>query len=143
MSSKQPQAPLVTSVTSTLRKTVSSTQVVTPEEVMEKKKDVLGILDSALDIFKKNLNDGKVEMTSSLDLERVVKLMLLVSGEADNITGKPHGEQEQDVTATVQAAGLSMSKVESILNIDDPEVKSMFDKLYEGYNTENDKEIDD
>ena len=140
MAKKHNQPPLVTSVSSTIRKTIQDTQVVTPEEVKEKKKDVLGVIDQALELFKKNLVDGNVALNSSLDLERLVKLMLLVSGEADNITGKPHGEQEQDTTVTLQTAGLSASKIESILNLDDPDVQSMFDKLYYGYNQENDIE---
>lgn len=140
MASKQPQAPLVTSVSTTLKKTIHTTQVVTPDEVKEKKRDMLSVIDKSLSIFKKNLEDGKVEMNTSLDLERIVKLTLLLSGEADTVTGKPHNEQEQDVTATTQAIGLSMSKVEQILTLDDPDVKSMFEKLFTGYNESNDTE---
>lgn len=138
MSNKQPQAPLVTSMSTTLKKTINSTQVVSPEEVKEKKKDMLDVIDQSLNIFKKNLEDGKVDMSTSLDLERIVKLMLLLSGEADSISGKPHGEQEQNTTANIQSAEISMSKVEEILNLDDPDVKSMFERLYQGYNTAND-----
>lgn len=138
MPNKQPQAPLVTSVSTTLKKTIQSTQVVTPNEVKEKKKDMLSVIDKSLNIFKKNLEDGKVEMNTSLDLERIVKLTLLLSGEPDSVTGRPHGEQEQDTTVSAQSIGVSMSKVEKILNLDDPDVKTMFDKLYQGYNTAND-----
>lgn len=138
MPNKQPQAPLVTSVSTTLKKTIQSTQVVTPDEVKEKKKDMLSVIDKSLNIFKKNLEDGKVEMNTSLDLERIVKLTLLLSGEPDSVTGRPHGEQEQDTTVSAQSIGVSMSKVEKILNLDDPDVKTMFDKLYQGYNTAND-----
>ena len=138
MPNKQPQAPLVTSVSTTLKKTIQSTQVVTPDEVKEKKKGMLSVIDKSLNIFKKNLEDGKVEMNTSLDLERIVKLTLLLSGEPDSVTGRPHGEQEQDTTVSAQSIGVSMSKVEKILNLDDPDVKTMFDKLYQGYNTAND-----
>lgn len=138
MANKQPQTPLVTSVSTTLKKTIQSTQVVTPEEVKEKKKDMLGVIDKSLDIFKRNLEDGKVDMSTSLDLERIVKLMLILSGEPDSVTGKPNGEQEQDTTIKAQAIGVSMSKVDEILNLDDPDVKNMFEKLYQGYNTAND-----
>lgn len=140
MANKQPQAPLVTSVSTTLKKTIHTTQVVSPEEVREKKKDMLSVIDKSLSIFKKNLEDGKVEMNTSLDLERIVKLTLLLSGEADTVTGKPHNEQEQDVTASTQVIGISMSKVEQILNLDDPEVKAMYEKLFQGYNESNDIE---
>ena len=140
MANKQSQSPLVSSVSTTLRKTINSTQVVTPDEVREKKKDMLSVIDKSLNIFKKNLEEGKVEMNTSLDLERIVKLMLVLSGEADSVTGKPHGEQEQNTTVATKAVEISMSKVEEILNLDDPDVKSMFDKLYQGYNSANDIE---
>lgn len=134
MANKQP--PLVTSVSTSLKKTIQSTQVVTEDEIKEKKRDVLNVIDKTLDIFKKNLNDGKVEMSSSLDLERIVKLMLLLSGEPDSVTGKPHGEQEQEVIT--QQTGVSDSKVEEVLNWDDPEVQSLYNKLFQGYNSAND-----
>lgn len=142
MNKNQPQAPLVTSISTTLRKTIQSpTQVVSPEEVKEKKKDLLGVIDQSLNIFKKNLEDGKVDMSTSLDLERLAKLMLLLSGEADSVMGRPQGEQVQDTTTNLQSIGVSMSKVESILDLSDPTVKAIYDKLYSGYNTAND--IDD
>ena len=136
MANKQP--PLVTSVSTTLKKTIQSTQVVTEDEIKEKKRDVLNVIDKTLGIFKKNLEDGKVEMSSSLDLERIVKLMLLLSGEHDSVTGKPHGEQEQEVIT--QQLGVSASKVEEVLNWDDPEVQSLYNKLFQGYNSVNDIE---
>lgn len=142
MNKNQPQTPLVTSISTTLRKTIQSpTQVVSPEEVKEKKKDLLGVIDQSLNIFKKNLEDGKVDMSTSLDLERLAKLMLLLSGEADSVMGRPQGEQVQDTTTTLQSIGVSMSKVDSILDLSDPTVKAIYDKLYSGYNTAND--IDD
>lgn len=136
MANKQP--PLVTSVSTTLKKTIQSTQVVTEDEIKEKKRDVLNVIDKTLGIFKKNLEDGKVEMSSSLDLERIVKLMLLLSGEPDSVTGKPHGEQEQEVIT--QQLEVSASKVEEVLDWDDPEVQSLYNKLFQGYNSANDIE---
>ena len=52
MANKQSQSPLVSSVSTTLRKTINSTQVVTPDEVREKKKDMLSVIDKSLNIFK-------------------------------------------------------------------------------------------
>ena len=139
MNKNQPQTPLVTSISTTLRKTIQSpTQVMSTEEVKEKKKDLLGVIDQSLNIFKKNLEDGKVDMSTSLDLERLTKLMLLLSGEADSVMGRPHGEQVVDTTASLQSIGVSMSKVESILDLSDPTVKAMYEKLYSGYNAAND-----
>lgn len=139
MNKNQPQTPLVTSISTTLRKTIQSpTQVMSTEEVKEKKKDLLGVIDQSLNIFKKNLEDGKVDMSTSLDLERLTKLMLLLSGEADSVMGRPHGEQVVDTATSLQSIGVSMSKVESILDLSDPTVKAMYEKLYSGYNTAND-----
>ena len=117
MAKKRTQQPLVTSLSTTLKKTIHNedTQVVTSEELKHKKKEMMTIVESALDVFKSNLTSGKVTMTTSADLERLVKLTLLISGEAD-------------------------SKVETILNLEDPEVKKMYDRLYEGYNEANDLE---
>lgn len=144
MPKNQPQTPLVTSVSTKLKKTInvqSDTQICTPDEVKEKKKDMLGVIDKSLEIFKKNLNEGKVAMDTSLDLERLVKLTLLLSGEADSVTGKPYGQQEQETSIdTIHSAGVSMSQIEKILNLDDPEVKAMYDKIYNGYNELNDRE---
>lgn len=141
MAKNQPQTPLVTSVSAKLKKTVrqNDTQVVSAEEVKEKKKSLLGIIDDSIEVFKKNLSKGKVTLNSSADLERLIKLTLLLSGEADSVTGRPYGEQEQETTVVSQS--ISMSKIEEILDLNDPEVKKMYDKISQGYNNLND--IDD
>lgn len=141
MAKKKPQTPLVSSMSTVLRKSIqSNTQVVTPEQIKEKKLDWLGVVNDSLDLFKKNLADGKVDMSSSLDLERLVKLGLLLSGEAETIAGKPNSEQEVTAVDSVQAAASSMSKIDEILDSDDPDVQSLFKKLYDGYNQKNDQE---
>lgn len=140
MPKNQPQTPLVTSVSTKLRKTIHpDTQVVTPDEIKEKKKDLMSVVDSGIELFKKNLAEGKVDMSTSLDLERLVKLTLLLSGEADSVTGKPYGETDQETSIVAQS--ISMSKIEEILDLNDPEVKSMYEKISRGYNELND--IDD
>jgi hypothetical protein len=118
----------------------SSTQVATPEETIGRKKKYLGILDKAIDKIADNLESGKMALDSSLDLDRIIKLSLLVSGEADSITGKSGKETTQEMD--VEAKKLSMSKIESILDLEDPEVKAMYDKLYDSYNKLND-EVDE
>ena len=141
MAKKKPQTPLVSSMSTVLRKSIqSSTQIVTPEQIKEKKLDWLGVVNDSLELFKKNLIDGKVDMSSSLDLERLVKLGLLLSGEAETITGKPNSEQEVTAVDSVQAASANMSKIDEILDSDDPDVQSLFKKLYEGYNKKNDQD---
>lgn len=125
--------PLVTNVSATLKRQHSITQIVTPEEAKQRKFKMLDIVDTAVNQFAQNLADGKVKLDSSLDLERLVKLVLILSGEADSITGKPaHQSEEVELT--------DVSKISSILNEADPDVKAMFDKLYRGYNQLNDEE---
>ena len=92
------------------------------------------MLDQAADKFIDNLNKGNVELDSTLDLERIVKLTLILSGEADSITGSTGTE----TTTNMAANELSMSKIEEILDLNDPEVKAMYDKIYSGYNQIND-----
>lgn len=135
---KQNRVPLVTSVSTTLRQTVQSTQVVSKEEVKERKKDMLGVLDKTLEVFKKNLASGKVEINSAIDLERIIKLTLLLSGEPDSVTGKSTGEQEQETTITAEQQGISSFKIDEVINMEDENVKELFDKLYKGMNEAND-----
>ena len=141
-SQKSASTPLVSSVSTQLKKTIpiNDTQVVSVEELKDKKQKLLNIIDTATDQFIQNLADKKVELTSSLDLERLVKLTLLLSGEAESITGSSVHQAEVSTSVGVNNAEISMSKINEILNLDDPEVKSMFDKIYEGYNQLNDQE---
>ena len=123
--------PLISNVSSTLKRQHSSTQIVTPEQAKQNKSIMLNIVNTALDKFTENLSEGKVRLDSSLDLERLVKLALILSGEADSITGKPAHQSEQvEIT--------DLSKVGQILDDNDPAVKAMFEKLYKGYNNLND-----
>ena len=94
------------------------------------------MLDKATEQFTKALEKGKVELNSTLDLERIVKLTLLVSGEADSIQGN---SRTVETETSVEGAKIAMSKVEEILDSDDPIVTEIFNKLYEGYNEMNDE----
>ena len=140
MAKHQPHAPLVTSISTTLKKNRpnATTQVSTPEEIKEKKQEFLDVIDKSLEIFKKNLEDGKVTMDTSLDLERLTKLTLLLSGEPDSVTSNVGDSSE---TTASNELDLSISKIEEILDINDPEVKAIYTKISQGYNELND--IDD
>lgn len=133
-----PQAPLVSSVSSRIKQTVSDNGIVvtTAEETANRKKNFLVMLDKATEQFTKNLEKGKVELNTTVDLERLVKLTLLLSGEADSIQGN---SKITETEASVEGNNLAISKVEEILDFDDPSVKEIFDKLYEGYNKLNDE----
>ena len=138
---KNKQTPIVGSIATQLKKTVTSstsTQVATPEETAQRKSKLLGILDKSADVFLEALNNGTAEIKTSADFERIVKLTLLLSCEADSIQGKAPTIEEE--TQTNINSEISMSKVEEILDPTDPEVRAVFNKLYKGYNELNDKE---
>ena len=124
-------SPLVSSVSSQMKKYTSSTQVVTPEEIKKNKRGMLDVVNSALEQFKSNLESGKIDLDSSLDLDRLVKLNLLLSGEANSISGSPASQVEQVETT-------ELSRTSSILDENDPTVKELWKKLYDGYNQKND-----
>lgn len=124
-------SPLVSSVSSQMKRYINSTQVVTPEEVKKNKRTMLDVVNSAISQFKNNLESGKVELDSLLDLDRLVKLNLLLSGEANFISGSPASQVEQVETT-------ELSNTSSILDENDPTVKELWKKLYDGYNQKND-----
>ena len=125
--------PMITSVASSLKKTINSTQVSSPEETKIRKKKMLDIVDVAVDQFQQNLQAGTVQLKSSLDLERLVRCFLILSGETIDGAPPTSSSGQQEVVET--------SKISEILNEDDPMVKTLFDKLYNGFNTMND--VDD
>lgn len=129
---KRPQQPLVTAATTIIRHH-NGVPAATEDETKERKKKFLNILDMATDKFMKNLEDGKVPIDSTLDLERIVKMVLVISGEADSIQGSTG-------TTQTETARISMSKIDEILNPEDPAVQAMFKQIYDGYNSLNDAE---
>ena len=143
MSQKKPQKPLVNSVASQLKRTIQpviDTNPATPEETKQRKNKLLTILDKSADVFLEAVSKGQEDIKTSADLERIVKLTLLLSGEADTIQGK--SATKETVEGVAATAQVSMSKVEQILDPNDPDVKNIFNKLFEGYNAMNDA-VDD
>lgn len=136
MGKPHPKPQLVTPVTTIMERTTHSNgvPVATPGDTKQRKEKFLKILDKATEKFLKNLEDDVVDLTSTLDLERIVKMVLVLSGEADSITGQPNGS----TTSVTTEAKLSMSKIDEILKMDDPAVQAMFQQIYNGYNELND-----
>lgn len=139
-SQKISKKPMVSSISSKMKSSVyessSDTKVSTPEEIMNRKSTFLRILDKATEQFMQNLEENKIDLTTTLDLERLVKVTLLVSGEADSISGKSGKETVQEFESS---SALPIEKIDQILNLDDPSVKEMYNKLFESYNKMNDK----
>ena len=131
---------LVSSVTTRIRNTVyntNSTEVSSPEETVERKRDLLNLIDLAIPKLAENITSGELKLNTTTDLDRITRLALLLSGEAESVTGKAGSETTQEEE---ESARLSISKIEQILNPEDPEVKAMYDKLYDSYNEINDEE---
>lgn len=116
--------PLVTSVASVVR-SVQDTRPFTADEVRAEKRVMHGILKDSLRIFSDKLKSGEVEMSTSLDLERLVKMMMLIMGEPD---GVPQADVKQTVVTFAEP-----------LSLDDPDVKSVYERLTESYNDHNDQ----
>lgn len=137
MAKKTPSTPrpMISATVSKIRSTTSlnGSQVATLEETKARKKKFLNTLDAISDKFQENVQTGKVQLTSMADFEKAVKLMLLLSGEADSISGKT---SETEVNA--ETMKLSISKIEEILQEDDPEVIAMYNRIYDKYNELND-----
>lgn len=131
--------PMVTSVSSFIKKTThfNGESVTSKEDTCRRKRGFLEMLDEIGIQVAKQIKDGKIELTNTMDIERLIKLTLLVSGEADTIKGKV-GSSESEIGVDTSAK-LSMSQVESILSLEDPEVVAMYEKLYKGYNELNDQ----
>lgn len=129
----------VTSVSTQLRKSIalnSATQAATTEETIARKKKLLSILDVSTDKFEANLKKGLVNLDSSIDLERIVKMMLLLSGEAETRIGKePTEELEQK-----EIVAKDISRIRDLIQEDDPDVMAVFNKVFKGYNDMNDAE---
>lgn len=141
MAMKKQRRALVSSVSARIRNTTyegTKNVVATKEETIERKKVFLDVLDKSMEKIIDNLNNGKMTLDTSLDLDRIIKLSLLVSGEADSITAKSGSETVNE--ASLENHRLSIEKVEEILDDNDPDVKAMFDKLYAQYNELNDRE---
>lgn len=112
----------VSNVYSTLRRTSIPAP---PEEITSKKEKMISLVDKALQKFSENLADGKVELKSSLDLERLIKLSLLLSGEAESIIGVP-SKEEQTISADLE------------LDPNDTKVQELYAYIFDKYNKKND-----
>lgn len=124
--------PVVSSVTTQLKKKITP-QIVeasTPEETKQRKENCLDIIDIATDTFKKNLLKGVVPLRTTLDLERIVKLMLLLSGEAESRVGKEPEVIEEDI--------MEIDAIKKMIDQEDPLLLQLQEKLFEALNDNND-----
>ena len=116
--------PLVTSVASVVKNAID-TRPFTTDEVRAEKREMYKVLKDSFAVYIENLKNGSVEIDSSLDLDRLIKGMMLVMGEPD---GVPPTEETQTVVTFSEP-----------LSLDDPDVKSVYERLTESYNSHNDE----
>ena len=107
----------VTSVLTSLNKTPNDESI--PQTPTERKQKLLNIVDKAIDGFAENLKNGKVKLNSTSDLERLISLAMMLTGEL-----------------TLPAAEIVDTK--PILSQDDPKVKAIFEQYFSQYNQKND-----
>jgi hypothetical protein len=134
---------IVSSLATELKKTVkpsSDTKVATIEDTKARKNKFLNILDEATQIFSDKLGKGNIIIKDVADLEKLIKLTLLVSGEANNIVGS-EATTETTETTKLNAINTDIDSVADILDPNDPEVKAVFDKIFNKYNDANDEAI--
>lgn len=128
------------SIATELKKTVSiskGTQVATEEETKIRKNRFLSILDKATATFLKKLEAGEISINNTADLERLVKLTLLLSGEADSIKGK-EGTIEETTNASTEALNSKITDIQDLLDMNNPNVKAIYDDIFNKYNDAND-----
>lgn len=128
------------SIATELKKTVgtsNNTQVATVEETKVRKSRFLNILDKATTTFLKKLEAGEISINNTADLERLVKLTLLLSGEADSIKGK-ESSTEETTSVTAEALNPDITDIKDVLDINNPNVKAIYDSIFNKYNDAND-----
>lgn len=121
---------LVTSVANTLKQQyLSNTQPLDAEEILKRKQNMICLADEVISQFRTKLATGEIELKSVSDFEKMAKLILILSGEADRISGKP-SSQVEDGTVT--------KEISQSLSKDDPDVKALYEKVFAKYNIIND-----
>lgn len=123
MKKQKQQEPLITSVASVV-KNVIDTRPFDVDEIRAEKREMHRVLKDAFAVFTEKLKMGAVDLSTSLDLERLVKLRMLIMGEPEGVAQT--SEQETVVTFSQP------------LSLDDPDVRSVYKRLTESYNQQND-----
>lgn len=132
---------IVSSVGAKLRKTVSSTNpsVATEEETSKRKKLFLSVLDKTIQNFLDNLEKGLIPINSTLDLERIVKLTLLISGEADSRTGQEPTQEEIEAEVNATNTAIALEEIRTMIKNNDPVLDQLYSKLFTSLNDNNDQ----
>lgn len=119
--------PLVTSVSSTLKRQYIMASPFQAEEMSSKRAEMIDVVDNAIAQFKEKLDSGYIKIDSIGDLERLVKLMLLLTGEPDRLVGLESPTEDNDTVGVLQ-----------MIDRDSPEMKALYEKVSNQLNVIND-----
>lgn len=112
---------------------ITPKEVPKEEDLQERKSKMFRILDYTINIFEDNLKQGKVKIKSTQDLERIVKMILLISGEPDSIV-------KQDTDITMENVNTEQIEVvREMLQNGDPAILAIKERLLSIQNTQNDE----
>ena len=126
---KKEMPAMLTSASLVARRSVETeTNPLSPEQIRQRKIEMLGVVETGLEQFTTALVNNEIKMDSTLDLERLVKLAMLLSGEPDTVVGTP----------TNQVEVTEQNTLESMLDENDDITNALVRELYERYNEQND-----
>lgn len=122
---------LISATAQKLKKTIKTNgvQVTTTEETAKRKQGFLSILDDLAEKYSEKVKKDKINIHGTMDLERLIKLTLLLSGEPESVTSQTGVEQVEQ----------GFVNVEKVLDPNDPLVNEIYQRLLHGYNDENDE----
>jgi hypothetical protein len=128
----------ISSFSKKLKKSMSPdiVQATTREQLEQRKSTMLEVLDKSLNEFVLLLSKGKIPIKNTLDLERIIKLTLLVSGEANERQGIEASTSEEEIE---QIGRTELETVKDLLKTNDPSVQALKNKLIEALNNKNDE----
>ena len=99
------------------------------EDTQNNKKHLLDVVNLSINKYKDNLNTGTIEIKSIADLEKLVKMSLLLTGEPDSITS----------TTNTTELGVTLESTNIQLDLNDSSVKEVYEKLFGAYNEKNEE----
>lgn len=89
-------------------------------EPTQRNSNLLNALDRTLKQYSDRLNNGKIKINSTVDLERIVRSYVMLTG-------------QQTTTEPTETSNIQVPE-------DDPEIQELYSKLYKKYNQINDSE---
>lgn len=130
------ESTVITSFGATLLRTIKPDIIIEedPEANKRRRQQALEVIDVALDKFAQNLREDRVELTSTLDLDRLVRLMIHITGGADLRFGKEGSTEETTLTGGRSETAI----LKEVLESDESLMKEVYQRAFAALNTRND-----